>query len=308
MTPGRVFRSIAGPAGLVLVLAALAAACGSYRAIRRLEPESREFISKVRYLVTAEERRIFLNLPAAERPAFQDEFWKKRDPDPETEENEFKVQYFQRIEEANHLFTDGQEPGWLQDRGRIDILLGPPSDRETYPRGVTFYGIPTEIWYYGFFPIIFVDPNWTGNYKLDPSSPIQLSEIMKTQLAWKPQVAPGASVLEFDLDVEKKGGGELEVRIRIPYAKIWMTSGDNKELRTTLTVALLGEDTEGKKIQESSAEFPLSLTEDEVERLRGQEYAIALGFTPRPETRVLVATVANGADKSSGSKRKTIGR
>ena len=72
------------------------------------------------------------------------EFWKKRDPDPDTEENEFKTQYFQRIDEANHLFTDGGEPGWLQDRGRIYILLGPPADREVYPRGVTFYGIPTE--------------------------------------------------------------------------------------------------------------------------------------------------------------------
>lgn len=305
MTRGRSLR--AAPALALVLLASLAASCGSYRLIRRLDPVSRDFISKVRYLITAEERRVFLNLPAAERPAFQDEFWKKRDPDPDTEENEFKTEYFGRIAEANHLFTDGGEPGWLQDRGRIYILLGPPTERETYPRGVTFYGIPTEIWYYGFFPILFVDPNWTGNYKLDPTSPLQLSEIMKTQLNWKPQVGPGISTLEFELDVEKKGGEAFSVRLRIPYAKIWMTSGDNMELRTTLTVTLLGEDAAGARIQEATSEYPLVLTEDQLEGLRRKDYVVSVDFAPRPETRVLVVTVTNGADKSSVSKRKTLG-
>jgi len=291
---------------IALLLAALGAACGSYRLIRRLDLDSRDFISKVRYLITSEERRIFLNLPSSERPAFMDEFWKKRDPDPETEENEFKTEYFGRIEEANHLFTDGGEPGWLQDRGRIYILLGPPTERETYPRGVTFYGIPTEIWYYGFFPIVFIDPSWTGNYKLDPSSPVQLSAIMQTQLDWKPHVAPGLSALEFDLNVSKKGAGALEVQLRIPYAKIWLTSGENKQLRTTLTVSMLGEDDSGAKVQESSNEFPLAFTEEKLESLRREEYIVTLEFAPRPETRVLVVTLTNAADKSSVSKRKTL--
>jgi len=295
-----------GPALTLLLLAVLTAACGSYRLIRRLDPESRDFISKVRYLITREERRTFLNLPAAERPAFQDEFWKKRDPDPETEENEVKTQYFQRIDEANHLFTDGGEPGWLQDRGRIYILLGPPDQRETYPRGVTFYGIPVEIWYYGFFPIAFIDPNWTGNYKLDPDNPAQLTEIMKTQLDWKPQVDPGMSALEFDLELTEKSASSFGVRLRLPYAKIWMSSGDNRELRTTLTVTLLGEDASGAKIQETSSDHPLALTEDKLEGLRREDYVIDLEFAPQPETRVLVVTVVNGADKSTLSKRKTL--
>ena len=304
MTRGRPPRLV--PA-LAILLAVLSSACGSYRLIRRMEPESREFISKVRYLITSEERRTFLNLPSAERPAFMEEFWKKRDPDPDTEENEFKTQYFQRIDEANHLFTDGGEPGWLQDRGRIYILLGPPSEREVYPRGVTFYGIPTEIWYYGFFPILFIDPDWTGNYRLDPSSPAQLTTIMKTQLEWKPQVEAGASLLEFDLAVEKKSPtGGLGVRLRVPYAKIWMTSGDNKELRTTLTVTLIGEDASGAKTQESSSAYPLALTEEKVEGLRGEFYVIDLEFAPAPESRVLVVTLANSADKGTVSKRKKL--
>ncbi|MCK7489497.1 MAG: hypothetical protein MZU79_04100 [Anaerotruncus sp.] len=44
-----------------------------------------------------------------------------------------------------------------------------PTTASTYPRGVTFYGVPTEIWYYGFFPILFVDERWVDDYRLDPS-------------------------------------------------------------------------------------------------------------------------------------------
>lgn len=60
-----------------------------------------------------------------------EEFWKKRDPTPETETNEFKNEYFVRIGEANRFFTEAAESGWLQDRGRVDILLGPPTNRIT---------------------------------------------------------------------------------------------------------------------------------------------------------------------------------
>ncbi len=291
---------------LVLILAFASSACGTYRALRRLEPESREFLSKVRYLITREERKTYLNLPAAERRGFEDEFWKKRDPDPDTEENEFKAEYFKRIEEANRLFTDGAEPGWLQDRGRIYILLGPPTEREAYPRGMTFYGIPTEIWYYGFFPIVFIDASWTGNYKLDPDSPAQLTEIMKTQLDWKPQVSDVESSLDFTLEVSKKSADELGVRLRIPYTKIWMSASEGGALKTTLTVTLIGEDAAGAKIQETSSEYPLTLAEDKLEGLRGDEYVINLTFAPKPETRLLVVTLKNPADKGTISKRKAL--
>jgi GWxTD domain-containing protein len=302
---GRDFRR-SSPALLLLLLAVVGTACGTYRLIRRLDPISQDFISKVRYLITAAERKTFLNLPAAERAGFMDEFWRKRDPDPDTEENEFKAEYFNRIDEANHLFTDGQEPGWLQDRGRIYILLGPPDERWTYPRGMSFYGIPVEIWYYGFFPIYFIDPNWTGNYRLDPDNPVQLTAIMQTQLDWKPHVEPGMSTLDFDLDVEKMKAGTYQVKLLIPYAKIWMTSGENKELRSTLTVTLLGEDAAGKKVEESATEYPLALTEEKLETLRGEEYAVTLDFAPKPETKILIVTLTNGADGSSVSKRKKL--
>ena len=98
-------------------------ACTAKRLEGKLDPESKEFYNKVRYIMTGKESKIFLELPPSARAEFIEEFWKRRDPNPETEENEAKDAYFERIEEANRLFRGGGRPGWLQDRGRIYILF-----------------------------------------------------------------------------------------------------------------------------------------------------------------------------------------
>jgi len=90
------------------------------------------------YTITSEERKIFLKLPPSERKSFMDEFWKRRDPLPGTATNEFKEEYLLRLEQANKFFGEGGKQGWLSDRGRIWITLGPPDHRETYPGGRVF--------------------------------------------------------------------------------------------------------------------------------------------------------------------------
>jgi len=292
---------------LLLAAAIVASGCATARLERKLDPDSRVFLSKVRYLITPDERRAFLNVPASERPAFMAEFWRTRDPDPDTEENELKTQYFQRIEEANRLFSGGGSPGWLQDRGRIYILLGPPSDRETYPRGVSFYGVPAEIWHYGFFPIVFLDEAWTGDYKLDPGSPYQLAEIMQTQMAVKPRPETDPAGLAFDLTVAAKGPNELALRLEVPYTRIWMNPEGNT-LKTVLTVTVALEDEAGGRILEESSEHPLALTDAELEKLAGRSLAVERTVGLKPGARLLMVTLANSADKSKVSKRRPLGR
>jgi len=198
-------------AGFLLLLS-----CASYKLEKNLAPESKEFFSKVRYVITKQERKIFLNLPPSERNNFIEEFWKKRDPDPYTEENEFKEQYFKRIEEANQLFREGSTPGWLQDRGRIYILIGPPERRDVYPSGRSIYGKPMEIWYYGFFPIVFIDSAWSGNYKLEPLGAHHISEISKAQMERKPKIKRETVVFDFNLKIEKTKKGEALIQIEVP--------------------------------------------------------------------------------------------
>jgi GWxTD domain-containing protein len=158
-----------------------------------LDPQSEKFISQVRYIITKEESKIFRELPPSARPRFIQEFWERRDPIPDTETNEYKEVYYGRIEEANRLFR-GAQPGWLQDRGRIYILFGPPNERQTNPMGgrpidpyvdpkQTLEGTrvatgekPTEVWvYYDLFSslqrpqavkLVFVDSQGSGNYTL----------------------------------------------------------------------------------------------------------------------------------------------
>jgi len=108
--------------------------CATFTPYQELDPQSKEFLSTVRYIITSAEEKIFKELPPSERAKFIEDFWARRDPTPGTPRNEFKEMYFKRIEEANQLFK-GARPGWLQDRGRIYILFGPPDERVTNPMG-----------------------------------------------------------------------------------------------------------------------------------------------------------------------------
>ncbi len=176
-----------------ILLSLTFSSCASARKESQLDPASEEFLSYTRYIITAEESKIFRELPESARPRFIEEFWERRDPDPQTIVNEFKEAYFARIEEANRLFR-GARPGWLQDRGRAYVLFGPPNERQTNPMGgrsidayedpreslesrrVATGEKPTEVWvYYNLFSslqrphavrLLFVDLHGTGDYTL----------------------------------------------------------------------------------------------------------------------------------------------
>ena len=141
--------------------------CRLYNLERRLDPENAEFLSKVRYIITRKERKIFLELPDSEKKEFIEEFWKRRDPDPYTPENEFEMEYFDRIEKAGEIFRGEGRPGWMTDRGRIYILFGPPSYREIHHSETSdtsglLRGRCGEIWHYGLFPVVFRDESCNG--------------------------------------------------------------------------------------------------------------------------------------------------
>lgn len=294
---------------IALALTALTlGGCATSRLMKSLDPDSRLFYSRVRYLITKEESRIFLNLPAEERKAFIEEFWKKRDPVPETEENEFKEEYELRIEEANRLFNEGggSEPGWLQDRGRIYILLGPPDNRETYPRGQTFYDVPTEIWWYGFFYIVFRDESWNGNYRYDPSGPIQLAEIMKTQMMWKPQVGSIKGQLDCRMEITAQGRGRAVVRVFVPYRKIWFKSEDNGPLTATLSLKLSARDAKEKSVWEFARDYPLSMTEEKLKSQGRGEFKMEVPLEVTPGKLWLNMTLINATDGAKVSLRKPL--
>lgn len=156
---------------------------------RNVKPELKEAYKRwldqdVPYIITKEERRAFQALQTdEERENFIENFWRRRDPNPDTEENEFREEYYERIAYANERFTSGI-PGWRTDRGRIYIAWGKPDsvesrpaggayDRPVYEGGGTTTTYPFEIWFYRHLDgvgdgveIEFVDPTGTGEYRL----------------------------------------------------------------------------------------------------------------------------------------------
>jgi GWxTD domain-containing protein len=89
----------------------------------------------VRYIISDEERAAFKQLSNdEERDAFIEQFWLRRDPTPDTIENEFKEDHYRRIAYANEHFAAGK-PGWRTDRGEIYIKFGPPDEIESHPSG-----------------------------------------------------------------------------------------------------------------------------------------------------------------------------
>src|SRR5215813_4834102 len=92
----------------------------------------------VRWIITDEERSAFKQLSnEEERDQFIEAFWQRRDPTPDTVENEFKEEHYRRIAYANEHFPAGI-PGWRTDRGRIYIVFGPPDEIESHPSGGTY--------------------------------------------------------------------------------------------------------------------------------------------------------------------------
>src|SRR5262245_33957807 len=110
-------------------------------------------------IITDEERKIFNSLRTDdEREQFIEGFWRRRDPDPDTDVNEYREEHYQRIAYANEHFTSGI-PGWKTDRGRIYIMFGKADQIESHPSGGSYdrpswegggstSTYPFEIWWY----------------------------------------------------------------------------------------------------------------------------------------------------------------
>jgi GWxTD domain-containing protein len=138
----------------------------------------------VRWIITDEERSAFMQLSNdEERDQFIEAFWQRRDPTPDTEENEFKEEHYRRIAYANEHFAAGI-PGWKTDRGRMYIVFGPADEIESHPSGGSYERpmeegggetstFPFEQWRYRYIEGIgqeviveFVDTCMCGDYHM----------------------------------------------------------------------------------------------------------------------------------------------
>jgi GWxTD domain-containing protein len=157
---------------------------------KELETPFRKWLNEdVFYIITDEEKTSFKRLNTdEEREQFIEQFWLRRDPTPDTQENEYKEEHYRRIAYSNERFASGI-PGWKSDRGRIYITFGPPDEIEDHPSGGTYQRpieegggttstFPFQKWRYRYIEgigndiiIEFVDTTMTGEFRMtmDPS-------------------------------------------------------------------------------------------------------------------------------------------
>jgi GWxTD domain-containing protein len=134
------------------------------------------------WIITDTEREAFKHLTNdEERDQFIEAFWQRRNPSPDSPENEYREEHYARIAYANEHFPAGK-PGWMTDRGHIYIAYGPPDDKDSHPSGGEYQRpmeegggststFPFEIWHYRYLEGIgdnidleFVDTCNCGDY------------------------------------------------------------------------------------------------------------------------------------------------
>jgi GWxTD domain-containing protein len=157
---------------------------------KELETPYKKWLNEeVVYIISDEEKSAFKKLATdEEREQFIEQFWLRRDPTPDTEENEFREEHYRRIAYANDRYASGI-PGWKTDRGRMYIAYGPPDEIDSHPSGGSYERpieegggttstYPFEQWRYRYIEGIgnniimeFVDTTMSGEYHMtmDPS-------------------------------------------------------------------------------------------------------------------------------------------
>jgi GWxTD domain-containing protein len=151
----------------------------------KVEPAKafKEWIQDVEPIIRPEELQAWNKLQSdEEREQFIGEFWRLRDPDPDTDENEYRESYYERVEYANEHFSSGVA-GVKTDRGRTYLRFGKPDEVESHPAGGAYNResgegggststYPFERWWYRHLPgrsdvaVEFVDPTSTGEYRI----------------------------------------------------------------------------------------------------------------------------------------------
>lgn len=177
----------------------------------------------VRWIITDQEMQAFKSLSNdEERDQFIEQFWLRRNPNPDSPDNEYRDEHYRRIAYANEHFAAGK-PGWKTDRGHIYIAYGKPDSIDSHPSGGNYERpmdegggststYPFEVWHYRYLQgigdnidIEFVDTCMCGDYHMT----IDRSE--KDALKYVP--GAGATMYEQMGMADKKdrfSGGGLE--------------------------------------------------------------------------------------------------
>jgi GWxTD domain-containing protein len=183
----------------------------------------------VAYIISDEERKAFKSLSNdEEREAFIEQFWLRRNPNPDSPDNEFREEHYRRIQYANDHYAAGK-PGWKTDRGHIYISFGAPDSIDSHPSGGSYQRpidegggetstFPFEIWHYRYIEgvgdnidIEFVDTCQCGDYHftIDRSEKDALAKVPGAGLTQWEEMGMAKKADRFKGGMESLGTGPM---------------------------------------------------------------------------------------------------
>lgn len=188
----------------------------------------RAVFDELRLIMTKQEEKAFKSIKTQEElQNFVKEFWKKRDSDPSTPENETKNLYYERLRAAEKYFREAGRKGWLTDRGRIFVILGPPNKRDMKMMSpeeassisnsawrdqggfnITSTGnLNGEVWYYDNLKLVlvFLDEKRMGQYRLINPPPELLDYLERAKKRFLPGNTMAGENLPISADADVKG-------------------------------------------------------------------------------------------------------
>lgn len=263
---------------LVIVVISLTGSCSSHKV--QMDPISQEFFEYARLFMTKQEKNIFEYLPdKISREEFIQDYWNKRDPNPETEENEFRDEFYNRIEYANQRFNEGIS-GWKTDRGRIYIFLGPPDKVDIYPwvveptrrpeaRGLIYWG------YYRYrLGIEFIDTVGNGSYKMSAQAGaagglLEVIDRMKFGQIYADQAGYADIFRDFSFDYDKESQSML---VLVPVKAISLLD-EAGSLTADFSFEFYLYQQNGTKIDQFQEQRQLRITEEELVELDELRFA-----------------------------------
>jgi GWxTD domain-containing protein len=263
-----------------------AVSCSSSPRIRvAKDPVIEAFYEKARLIMTGEENKIWKSLPdSASKEEFIEEFWKIRDPDPGTDENEAKLEFEERVRYSNMWFgtfnprrgydSKGEDEeksrtGWNEERGRVYIVLGPPDvvyfmspDNETVSHDGSRYRPQAEEWtmeqwiYDRYRAYVVFSKLSGGSWRMENYDPHFFEVLEWAKLNWVSADYAEDIKRRFRFKPEFSAAG---FRITIPVSRISFDENFRAEFGVKINVYLNGKriDTieETKVLEESEEEL-----------------------------------------------------
>jgi len=281
---------------LLFIVFALCIGCSSRMNIKQ-DPFYKTFFEKTRLIMTADEIEIYKRLPDKEsREEFIEEFWRIRDPDPTTEENEGKIEFEGRIDYANkwfgtwnpdrgkEMYRDRDEYlGWDTDRGRMYIILGPPDNIFYGGSGTTWEGdrnrssdsrYALETWYYYRHELyVRFHKTFMGRWRLASSNPHLFSVLESAKLDFVSTSARVDSKSRFKFKAKYE---DHKIIIIIPVTRVsFKEEGETLNSKFRIKINIRHNDKKIDEIEETK-----SFSESEDELVEKDSILLIIPYTP----------------------------